>query len=91
MPASVDLLTLELEIKKYIVKKPDPQGAYFELAPKGVAHLKDEHPTVLMYWKRLLQLSPPSVSLLVASCWVPRSRRQGVAIETSFTRRSPNR
>ena len=62
----VDVLTIELEIKKYVVAKSDSHGKYFELSPNGVAYLKDAHPTVMMYWQRFLQLAPPSVSLLVA-------------------------
>jgi hypothetical protein len=64
--AQVDVVTYQLEMKKYIVRKTDKDGTFFELAPAGVVYLKDKHPTVLAYWKRLLELSPPTLTLLVA-------------------------
>lgn len=62
----VNAVTFDLQNKSYVAQKSDSYGTYFVLEPKGVAHLKDEHPTVLVYWKRLLELSPPTLSLLVA-------------------------
>lgn len=64
--AQVNLSTLKLEIKEYIIKKTDKDGTFFELAPAGVAYLKDKHPTVLAYWKRILELSPPTLTLFAA-------------------------
>jgi hypothetical protein len=64
--SKVHLWTLDLEDKKYITSGTDQYGTFFELTPKGVAYVKDRHPTVLAYWKRLLELSPPTLSLIVA-------------------------
>lgn len=63
----VDVSTLALSIKGFILTKQDDTGRFFELAPAGVAYMKDKHPTVLAYWKRLLELSPPMLSLVVAA------------------------
>lgn len=63
--AQVNLSTLQLEIKNFIIKKTD-NGIYFELTPEGVAYMKDKHPTVLAYWKRILELSPPTLTLFIA-------------------------
>jgi len=52
----VNLLTLELDRKKYFVSKSDRDGNYFELTPQGVAYLMDKHPTLLVYWKLFLDL-----------------------------------
>jgi hypothetical protein len=63
----LNLVLLKLEIKKFLSKKGDPNGAIYELAADGVGYMKSKHPDVLMYWTRLLQLAPPSLSLFVAA------------------------
>ncbi len=42
----------------------DVQG--YELTKAGIAYLTKKHPTVLQYWEKALELSPPTISLLVA-------------------------
>jgi hypothetical protein len=62
----VNVITLGLEIKKYLVRSQGQDGTCYSLTVDGVEHLKDKHPTVLMYWERFLHLLPPTLTLVAA-------------------------
>jgi len=63
----VALVTLRLAIKGYLTEHSDSQDQkYYELTKDGTEYLVTKHPTVLAYWEKLLALSPPTASLIVA-------------------------
>jgi hypothetical protein len=52
--------------RKYVRLKLD-MDANVELDVDGIVWLKDRHPLVLQYWQKLLELTPPTLSLVVAA------------------------
>jgi hypothetical protein len=75
--AGTDVHLIQLEKKGYVstvvaqgkrtILQPAAGHRLYDVTPQGVAFLKDKHPAVLAYWEKLLQLTPPTVSLAVAA------------------------
>ena len=63
--ARADLLTLQLHIKQYIERSSDQTGVYFELTPKGETYLRFSHPRIVNYLQRMIELSPPLLTLTI--------------------------
>jgi len=73
---TVDVTIIELTHAGYIqdaqIKDPTHRATFekeefLTVTARGMAWLKDAHPTVLMYWNRILELTPAWASLAVAA------------------------
>jgi hypothetical protein len=60
------VISFDLQQKGYVAETNTNGTDYIELTTQGAVYLTQKHPTVLMYWERLLKLMPAWVSFLVA-------------------------